>query len=533
MPAGRPLLVANGNAPAAGPGFYPVLSAWIPHNLLFSSLRGWGYDPVAMKLSNDTAGHLLTDEAVQQFIEDGYVLVQSGVPDLVHRAIFDRLEEALTDGGNPGNNLLPRIPEIQQVLEDPVLQGALTSLLGPDYILNPHLYPHLTPRGGGGGGWHKDCYVWDNNMRHPRFHWVLALYYPQDTTEEMGATGVQPGRHVYEEISSENPDECTELGVPLCGSAGTVALVHFDAWHRARTNTSSRKRYMLKFQFARLREPAEPMWNHATVNWNPEGADRDVARDVWNWLCGRSNGGRNGDGGLKGDDAPRLLKRLREGTEAERLRSAFRLGAGGSAIVPDLLEALRDEASRVVDRIEDKTPDNYFGTNPTALRAAQALVSMGAEAVPGIIPALKDEEWVVRASLADALGLIGSSAVAAVDALVECVGDEHWWVRRNATEALGRIGTRSSTVSSLLVAALQDEDWRVRQAAALAMARLRVRADGDVEALEVMLRDESRYNRFYAALALRRLDDTAANEALFEFLFTSRWCPLTTQSSPF
>ena len=42
---------------------------------------------------------------------------------------------------------------------------------------------------------------------------------------------------------------------------------------------------------------------------------------------------------------------------------------------------------------------------------------MGAEAVPGIIPALKDEEWVVRASLADALGLIGSSAVAAVVAM--------------------------------------------------------------------------------------------------------------------
>ena len=46
--------------------------------------------------------------------------------------------------------------------------------------------------------------------------------------------------------------------------------------------------------------------------------------------------------------------------------------------------------------------------------------------------------------------------------------------------------------------------------------------------LKTTLDDEDRYNRFYAALALRRIDTNPAKEALFDALFTARWCPITT-----
>ena len=45
-------------------------------------------------------------------------------------------------------------------------------LLGPDYQLNPHRHCHLNPPGSKGQTWHKDCYVFDHNMRQPRFHWL-------------------------------------------------------------------------------------------------------------------------------------------------------------------------------------------------------------------------------------------------------------------------------------------------------------------------------------------------------------------------
>ena len=132
--------------------------------------------------------------------------------------------------------------------------------------MNPHRHGHLNPPGGKGGGWHKDCYVFDHNIRQPRFHWILALYYPQDVTEEMGPTAVLPRRQNYDLISDVDPAKTTEDAVPIVGPAGTIALTHFDSWHRACENRSARKRYMIKFQFTRMVEPRQP---NGVVRPNP------------------------------------------------------------------------------------------------------------------------------------------------------------------------------------------------------------------------------------------------------------------------
>ena len=57
-------------------------------------------------------------------------------------------------------------------------------------------------------------------MRHPRFQWVLALYYPQDTTEDMGPTGLLPGKQFYKKVSHADPQLASEPAAPLCGEAG-------------------------------------------------------------------------------------------------------------------------------------------------------------------------------------------------------------------------------------------------------------------------------------------------------------------------
>ena len=82
--------------------------------------------------------HLLTDVQIQRFIIDGYILVHTNFDEPVHRQIYDTVEDVFAKEGNVGNNILPRVPEIARVFEHAKMRGALTSLLGPDYLLNPH-----------------------------------------------------------------------------------------------------------------------------------------------------------------------------------------------------------------------------------------------------------------------------------------------------------------------------------------------------------------------------------------------------------
>ena len=88
----------------------------------------------------------------------------------------------------------------------------------------------------------------------------MAFYYPQDVTEDMGPTAIQPATQYYME-PSDAP------GLSLCGEAGTVTIVHYELWHRATENLSDKIRFMLKFLFCRTEEPQQPSWNAENPNW--------------------------------------------------------------------------------------------------------------------------------------------------------------------------------------------------------------------------------------------------------------------------
>lgn len=476
--------------------------------------------------------NLLSDEQVQQFIVDGYLTVQADYPKPFHEDVYNQIESVFEEEGNLGNNILPRIPKIGQVYEHPNVKGALTSLLGPGYIMNPHRHCHLNPPGRKGQSWHKDCYVYDHNIRHPRFYWVLGFYYPQETTEDMGPTGVLPGMHMYKQISDPNPANTKETELKLCGPAGTVALVHFDVWHRATENVSDKKRYMLKFQFARMQEPSEPAWHHQKRVWSLRAKDvhPEISLDVWNWMCGDK---KQAEG--KGDQArvDELISKLSEGSETSRLKVAYQLAELGLPAVPALIAAMREETLATLDETEAKTADNAHGTNPTIGIAAHALSVMGPVAVLALMDVLKDEHWWVRAVAANVLGRMGRDALTAESALLEAVKDEHWWVRRNALEALGMMACVSEAFVGALVVAVGDEDYRVRRNAALALAKMGSVGASAVQKLVSMLDDENRYNRFYATLALRRIGTAEAQEVLLDQLFVARWCPITTKNNTF
>ena len=117
--------------------------------------------------------YLLSDEQMREFLTHGFVRLKTELSDAVHQHIYERTEEVFEKEGNPGNNILPRVPELGRVFADPVVTGALQSVLGPDYVMHTHRHPHINRGPNDGGGWHKDSYWGVRKVRCHRTRWAM------------------------------------------------------------------------------------------------------------------------------------------------------------------------------------------------------------------------------------------------------------------------------------------------------------------------------------------------------------------------
>ena len=75
--------------------------------------------------------YLLDDLAMQRFIADGYLQIDSELSKDYHERVFKQLEPLSETGLMGHNNLLPCAPLLQELIESPTVKGALESLLGP------------------------------------------------------------------------------------------------------------------------------------------------------------------------------------------------------------------------------------------------------------------------------------------------------------------------------------------------------------------------------------------------------------------
>lgn len=486
--------------------------------------------------------HLLTDEQMVQFITQGYLVLRNDLPNSLHEKVMNQIHYTLMEEGNPGNNILPRVPDIQKFFETPVVQGALTSILGPDYYLHPHRHCHYNQphnQKPGGGEWHKDGY-W-SAMRSHRPWWAMIFYYTQPVTEQLGPTAIMPGSQYKEKF----PGKDKPFSLPT-GPAGTMVLVHFDLWHKASLNTSTTDRYMLKFQFARLRPPASPSWNNQETEFPVPAGQQEypfprIWSDVWQWL----RGAEMQAAGQADGNASQIAGLLGESSEDDALDSAYRLAGMGDAGVQALLGVIRD------------------GTNVSALRAAYALPAAGSSAIDGLIALLEHSEERRRALACFALGMIGSHDGGTEQALIRALADESIWVRRNAAEALGLLASPSALAVESLSRTLQESVWqettgqtqesasmyadkdfvanqdyihnKIGYTAALSLLRIGKYGNADVvvKALEQALDSSDRYVRAYAFEALTFLRSAEAVDVLLRYHRTARWCPDTHKASSF
>lgn len=461
---------------------------------------------------------LLTDEQMRKFITEGFLLLNTDFTEEFHQRLNEQLLNVYNEEGNPGNNILPRVTELQRVFEHPIITGALTSVLGPDYMLHAHRHGHYNASETA-GDWHKDSYWGYNRMRNHHPWWAMIMYFPQDTPAELGPTGILPGTQNYDTRVFEGDELDQEI--LASGQAGTFALIHYDIWHRATPNRLGKPRFMLKFEFMRTVAPTSPSWNNVDSSWKlPESTNTLLAQhdvmweETWNWLSGKL-GSISETRAFDSNVIEEKLMDLEHPYEPTALNAAYDLASYGSKGVNALLSALHHNNSNV------------------SRLAAYGLSISGSDAIPGLISALSSSRTstVIRAIFA--LSEHRHLAEEAVPALIPLLDHSSALIRRSVAEALGMIIIPDKEVVSGLIKCLQDSDTQVRFMAGLSLTRLGALANAAVPHLEIALQDENRYVRAHAAEALRYIGTESANKALLNFLFNSRWCPTTTPVNTF
>lgn len=504
---------------------------------------------------------LLNDDDMAHFIREGYLTLQSSLPRAFHDTVYQELTPLEENGRLGHNNLLPCVPQIREVLDEPHIRGALQSLLGPDYYLHFHRHDHVNFPDAA-QPLHKDGdnhshFAVDGIRRYHPTRYVMLLYYPQDTPVERGPTGIVPRsqytprtaletarsewgaltsplmaevnklakggaseterqmfwRTRYADLKSANAELYASLKaleapwearkIPLHGPAGTVSIVHFDLVHgRFGPNQTDVPRHMVKFLFSRYREPVTPSWDATSSTW-PGSADdalTPVYRYQWDWHRGaRAEFADSAQGNLE-----TLTRSMTGDDEVTALAATYDLATHGDAGVCVLME-------------------QFLADEPVCgARAGWGLAAAGKPAVGALLKAAQGADAGLTARIADVLGDIGAAAFEATAELRAWCEHEDANVRLFAVEALAMV-TEGRGGDAALTPALEDTDDWVRRNAVIGVARAGAGSSDPVPTLAANLYHPSHQVRGWTIEALQRLGNPRASEIALRYLNTTRW----------
>jgi len=310
-------------------------------------------------------------------------------------------------------------------------------------------------------------------------------------------------------------------------------------------NTGDKNRYMFKFQFVRMTMPtAGPSWQSSSVMWPVQKASilqhplMPVWNYIWEWMRGE---GISQSSEEKVDLSP-LLQALQDASlngEIGRLHSAYTLARTSEDSVTRLCKFLI-HAQEPVFRTAG------YGLAATSDKFAHI-------AIAGLIKASEHAILENRANAIFFLGELGSrGGFEGIPPVLSGLDSEVQILRRNASEALGNILAwvkdtpvleLSAISKKLCELLLNDQDDQVRFQTALTLGRsgkyLSPHSEAPVLGLIIeslglaSQRDRCRYTQAYALDALQRIGTPLALDFVLKSLWTSRWCSITTPSSPF
>ncbi len=533
-------------------------------------------------LMESSAEILLSDDQVRRYIADGFIILESGVEPSLHSSLTSQLKYVLENElPHPGDNILPRVPDLNKILQAPAVRGALESLLGKQYVLAPHRFPHNSEPGGdsksaildpfedqpkmgkgsiSSSGWHQDGHSRAGRSRWHTSRAANIFYFAHDTPLHMGPTRFLAGSHLYASLVGS----CAEQVVMQTIPAGSLVIAHFDLGHAGTPNNSDRCRYMVKFVALRTINPTVPSWDNRETKWvTPDNlkTQDDIPSawiSLWNWLRGAPR--RENLNAPATEELPLLKKGMQSNKQSERLKCLYDLVSLGDAAVPELISVLLATAGEerhisppATDRAYAALSSNHLDRRFSERQfvpedAAIALAAIGKSAIDFLLPLLEHQDPWIRLNAAYALGDMSSSLQNEhIQELTKLLNDPMDCVVRVVLDAFTAIGKlpasavrekhklllKSREIAGEKAAGetLLGLDWTVEHhfrylicLSLLACASNPAPPIAELEAALIEgLQDELGYAPAVACVGLERLGTKAGMRAAIQYLQVCRW----------
>lgn len=222
---------------------------------------------------------MLSASQISSYRENGYLLVEDAVSadqlDRLREITYDLIERSrnvtesdgvydLDDGHCPEQPRLTRIklphrqhPYYWDVLRNSAMTEVLTSLLGPDTMIQTSKLNTKAPGGGAAVEWHQD-WAFYPHTNDDMLAFGLML---EDVDEANGPLQVIPGSHQGPVLSHMNADGVfcgavdpadrdfhADRAVTLTGKAGSMTVHHVRMLHGSAPNMSDRNRLVLFYE---------------------------------------------------------------------------------------------------------------------------------------------------------------------------------------------------------------------------------------------------------------------------------------------
>lgn len=530
---------------------------------------------------------LLNDEQVRRFIADGFIFIDAGLPEAFHAEVSAQVAYTLEQElPHPGDNIVPRVPALNRVCDSPAVQGALVSLLGPDFVFLPHRFPHnsepLSKQGQkqqitafdtqptmaegsiSASAWHQDSHASCGRTRWHTSRAANVFYFPHDTPLHMGPTRFLAGSHLYATLHDISAQQAVMQTIP----AGTVVIAHFDLAHAGSPNNSDLGRYMVKLVALRTAAPVAPTWDNRDPQWQTP-ADLHTHHELpvawaalWRWMRGESRFPVGQQVAADHTQIHSLVEQLRSSSQQQRLTALYALAALGADAVEALVELLlatagqsrhHNAAGKVLPSQSQHHLDRFFLEGQfTPEDSAIALGLIGQPAAQCLGRLLGHEDPWIRMNAVYALGDAGADvALAFLGQINQLLFDAEASVIRVTLDALAALGRLDANIVGRLAQFIcrQVPQWGADSQSDLRLAMLeqmrylstivllnwashaqRQEPEQDPEmlakaesALLHSLKDENGYPARLACFALERCGSVASLRAVIHYLRGRAW----------
>lgn len=227
-------------------------------------------------MSPDCLAHVLTQDELDRFNAEGYLVVEDAVDDTTRNtliAAMDRIDQEERSPEKPHQllsvtNILPRDERLLNLVDNPRVFPKVWGILGWN-IYSYHTHLDVTPPAEQRTAtwrvaWHQDSMRVNDEIEcspRPRLSLKVGYYLSDVSQPGRGNTMIVPGSHLLDEIDCPEDGQSDPLGaIPLCVPPGSAVIIDRRIWHSRSLNESDLTRKVLWYGYSyRWLKPKDAM----------------------------------------------------------------------------------------------------------------------------------------------------------------------------------------------------------------------------------------------------------------------------------